>query len=447
MYKNTEHVLDITDFTGDGSGIARLDGYAIFVPGGIPGDTLKVRIVKELKNYAFGKIIEIIKPSQIRVAPRCEAHGKCGGCSMQAVSYEGQLEFKRKKVQDAIQRIGGFENVCVDTIISGKSACNYRNKAQYPVASDGTELYAGFYAPHSHRVVRADECMLQDKRITEIVNAVTDWANKNGISAYDEQTHRGILRHICVRAGKEEAILTIVTTSHIKYPETLTDMITERFPYVKGIVESINKDVTNVIYGKKERILFGVPYIYDRIGEMKYKVHYKSFYQVNSQTTELLYQKALEFASPDKNTSVFDLYCGTGTISLFLASYAKKVIGIEIVPEAVADAKENAVLNNIDNAEFYCGAAESVAPKLIANGETADIVVLDPPRKGCDDALIRAIGGMKPQKIVYVSCDCATMARDAKKLSEYGYGIAKAVACDQFPYTAHVETVALLSQI
>jgi len=444
MYKNTEHTVKITALSSEGAGIAKIDGYTVFIPSAVPGDTVRMLVVKENKSFGYGKLLEIISPSPKRTTPRCEVFGKCGGCSLQSLSYEAQLEFKRKKVEDALKRIGGFKEVSVTEVIGSKEIYHYRNKAQYPVTEENGVIKKGFYAPHSHRVVPCGKCSLQDKRSSEIATFVSDWATQNKVSAYDEKTGRGVLRHICIRAGKDEAVLTLVTAKPLRNTDGLVNGINKKFPFVTGIVENHNSSKTNVIYGEKDTVLYGVPYIYDFIGDIKYKVHYKSFYQVNPYTTKLLYEKALEFAMPNKTENVFDLYCGTGTISLFLAKKAKSVIGIEIVEAAVINAKENATLNNIENAVFYSGEAEKKAPELIESGVTADVVVLDPPRKGCGEKLLTAIGKMKPKRIVYVSCDAATMARDAKILSEYGYGIKDVAVVDQFPQTCHVECCLLL---
>ena len=447
MYKNTEHVKKIEALTSDGDGIARIDGYTVFIPSAVVGDTVRFLVVKENKRFGYGKLLEIISPSPDRVQAKCPVFSKCGGCSLQAMSYDSQLEFKRKKVEDSLIRIGGFKDAKVCDIIKSEPCYYYRNKAQYPAAQFPDGLRAGFYAPHSHRVVPTSECALQNETSNAIINSCVEWLNKNNIPAYDENLKRGIVRHICIRSGKEETTLVFVVTKPIANSKSLVSFLTEKFPRICGIIENYNKAETNVIYGEKDKVLFGMPYIIDSIGKLKYKIHYKSFYQVNPYTTLPLYEKALELSGADKTKTVFDLYCGGGTISLFLAKKAKSVIGIEIIPEAVENARENAKLNKIENATFYCGAAEEVAPRLIKEGYTADIVVLDPPRKGCDEKLIEAVGKMKPEKIVYVSCDCATMARDAKKLSEYGYKLMYAALADQFPQTSHVEAVILLQQL
>lgn len=445
MYKNTEHIVTFTAFGNDGEGICKIDSFTVFVPNAVKGDKAKILIIKEKKNYGYGKLLEIIEPSPLRTAPVCDIFGKCGGCSMQGVSYEAQLDYKSNKVLEALRRIGGFKDAEISSVTGSCPSLNYRNKAQFPVVQTEDGMKAGFYAPHSHRVVVPSECALQDKRINEIVNFVCNWANEMGIRAYDEIAKSGLLRRICVRCGKDEAVVVLVATKRLPYIETLPKKLTEKFPFVKGLVINLNKNETNTIYGEKDIVVYGEPYIIDSIGDIKYKVHYKSFYQVNPYTTAPLYEKALSLADPKGEETVYDLYCGTGSISLFLAKKAKSVIGIEIIPDAVENAKENARLNDMENVEFYCGKAEEVAPKLIKTGKIAGTVVLDPPRKGCDEALLSAIAEMSPKKIVYVSCDCATMARDAKFLAEKGYELKEIHVFDQFPHTSHVESVALLT--
>ena len=448
MYKNTIHTVTISALSSEGAGIAHLEnGLTVFVPCAVTGDTAEVLIIKETKSYAVAKLLSIKEPSSERTSPPCPIFQKCGGCDLQSLNYDAQLEFKKDKVLSALQRIGGFEGAAIGSVTGSREIFFYRNKAQFPVAEENGRLVLGFFAPHSHRVVPTRSCCLIDKRITEIANFIIDFANENRVTSFDERTLKGELRKICIRAGKAEAVVVLVCARHIKAFEKLTEALRLKFPIIKGVVENFNSSPSNTIYSDKDRILFGTPYITDSIGNIKYKIHYRSFYQVNPYTTELLYEKVRELCGDCSDKTVFDLYCGTGTIGLFLAKSVKKLVGVEIVPEAVINAKENAALNSVSNAEFYCGAAEKIAPALIKNSYSADIVVLDPPRKGCGEDLLRAIGKMSPEKIVYVSCDPATMARDAKKLSEYGYALSESHIFDQFPQTNHVETVVMLSQL
>ena len=445
MYKNTTHIVDITAFSSEGSGIAKIDGYTVFVPSAVLGDKAEILVVKENKNFGYGKLLRVLEPSSLRSDAPCPLSQKCGGCDLQSVSYDGQLEFKRKKVENAIVRIGGFNGFRVLEIVASECIYNYRNKAIYPVSEENDKVVCGFYAPHSHRVIPTRDCILADIRTTEIANFITDWATKNDICVFDEQNAKGTLRKICVRTGKDEAVVVLVCGKPMKKSSELTKELVSRFPFITGVVENYNESRTNTIYGDSDKILYGRPYIYDSIGDVKYKIHYRGFYQVNPYTTKLLYDKVKSYCKDSKDKNVFDLYCGSGTIGLFLANDVKSVTGIEVVPESIENAKENAQLNSITNAEFFCGKSESVMPKLLKEGKRPDIVVLDPPRKGCEENLLTAVASVMPEKIIYVSCDCATMARDLRILCENGYTLKEATAFDQFPQTCHVECVALLT--
>ncbi len=445
--KNDILTLDITAVGSEGQGIARReDGYTLFVPGAVLGDRVKILVVKENKSYGYGKLIEVISPSPNRVEAPCGVFGKCGGCTMLTTAYPLQLEIKEKRVRDALERIGGLSSPKVLKCFGSDPCFGYRNKAQYPAAEKDGRLTAGFYAPNSHRVVESADCALQDPRITEIVSFIVSAANELKIPAYDEKSGRGCLRHIYARCGRDESIVAFVSARENKNFKLLAEKTAERFPYIKGIVLNINPKATNIILGDREKLLFGKSYITDKIGDVSYKVSYRSFYQVNPYTTPALYEKAAEYCALTGKETVFDLYCGAGTIGLFLAFGAKKVIGVEIVPEAVENAKENAALNGIENAEFYCGKAEDVCPELIRRGEHADVVVLDPPRKGCERDLLEAVAKMSPEKVVYVSCNPSTLARDCAVLDEMGYSLSEAAPFDQFPHTGHVECVVLMSR-
>lgn len=445
MYKNTKHTVTIEANGTGGEGIARIDGYTVFVPYAVRGDTAEILIVKENKSFGYGKLLKITTPSELRAAPVCPLFGICGGCDLQHLSPSAQSDFKREKVHSAVSRIGGFETVSVCPTVTGEKTLEYRNKAQYPVSADNGSAVRGFYAPRSHRVVPCKKCFLQDSRTEELTDFIVSWINDKGIPVYSEESGKGLVRKICVRTGKDEAVAVIVTAGKIKGIGELAQSLHKKYPFVKGLVENYNAQRTNTIYGEHDSVVFGVPYIHDSIGNITYRVHYKSFYQVNPYTTKLLYDKVRALCADSGDKTVFDLYCGTGTISLYIADCVKNVIGIEIVPEAVENARRNAEINKIGNASFYCGAAEKTALELIANGVGADIVIVDPPRKGCEKALVEAVGKMRPEKIIYVSCDCATMARDCAVLRGYGYEMTECTPFDQFPQTAHVETVVLLS--
>ncbi len=434
----------------DGSGVARFDGYTVFVKGAVIGDECKIQITKRNKTYGFGKIIEISKPSASRVEPVCPQFEECGGCTLLHTDYSTQLILKRETVHNAVTRIGGFENVTIHDTVPSVPAFNYRNKSQYPVGGTASNVKIGFYAPRSHNVIDSKSCAIENPDARLIIDAFRKWMTDFNISPYSEDNHTGTIRHIYSRIGESIMIVIVSRTREIEHTDELKNALLA-LPLSKpigGITVNINSARTNTILGKYDYTLYGEKFIYAKIENLTYKVNYKSFFQVNPHTTNLLYQKALDLCSLTGNETVFDLYCGIGTISLFLAQKAKKVIGIEIVPEAVDDARENADINSISNALFYCGAAEDVCPPLIKAGEKADVVVVDPPRKGCDEKLLDAIGKMSPEKIVYVSCNVSTFARDAKILREkYGYKLDEVFPFDQFPHSMHVECVALMTKV
>ncbi len=445
--KNDILTVTVSAVGSEGEGIARReDGYTYFVPGVLPGDTIRILVLKETKSYGYGKLLEVISPSINRVEPSCPVFGKCGGCSLLNCNYGFQLELKRKSVSDAIRRIGGFYETVVRPCIGSEPNQGYRNKAQYPVADTEMRLGFGFYAPHSHRVVPFEECCLQNPLLNEIAAQIGNWANEAGITAYNEESGKGCLRHIYVRSGKTEVMAILVAAFRPKEISALADKLREKFPNLVGLVLNINSKKTNTILGEKQDIIWGRDYIFDTIGHIRYKINYKSFYQVNPYTTEKLYACTKELCALTGSETVFDLYCGAGSIGLYLADKAKKVIGIEIIPEAVENAKENARINGIENAEFYCGKAEELCPKMAAGSARADVVVLDPPRKGCDHKLLEAAAKLDPERIVYVSCNPSTMARDCALLRELGYEMRDITPFDQFPHTAHVECVVLMSR-
>lgn len=432
----------------DGSGIAKNDGYTVFVKGAVLGDECKIQITKANKSYGFGKILEIVKPSPHRVEPICPSFKECGGCTLLHTDYAQQLKIKQDTVFNALTRLGGFEGIKVHETVPSTPCFNYRNKSQYPVSGKCGKVKIGFFAPRSHTVINTSSCAIENEISRAIIDTFRLWMEKYSIDPYNEEKHTGTIRHIYSRVGENVMVVIVSRTRDIQHLDKLKDMLLalDLSKPIGGIVVNINSQKTNTILGKYDYTVYGEKFIYAKIDNIKYKVNYKSFFQVNSYTTPLLYKKALDLCNLSGNETVFDLYCGIGTISLFLAEKAKKVIGVEIVPEAIEDAKENARLNNINNAEFYCGASEEICPALIKAGEKADIVVVDPPRKGCDEKLIEAIGKMAPEKIVYVSCNVATLARDAKILHEkYGYELNEAFPFDQFPHSMHVESVAVLT--
>lgn len=445
--KNQTYTMSITDIGTNGEGIGRIDGYTVFVEGALPEEVIKVLIVKTKKHFGYGKLLEILEPSPYRVTPACPVAAKCGGCQLQHLSYEGQLAFKTKKVKDHLERIGGFSGISVGYAKGMEEPWRYRNKAQFPVGGKTGEPEIGFYAKRSHRIIDTPVCMLQNEVNDRIVKIIRAFLAEYEIPLYDETIHRGLVRHILTRIGRRTGeIMVCLVVNGRKLPHC--DVLVEHLREIEGmtsIVLNVNTDQTNVILGTEVHVLWGKETIRDYIGDVQFEISPLSFYQVNPLQTQVLYQTALDFAELEGNETVLDLYCGIGTISLFFAQKAKHVFGVEIVPEAIADAKRNATLNSMNNADFAVGAAEDVIPRLYEEkGITADVVVVDPPRKGCDSVLLDTIAAISPKKVVYVSCDSATLARDLAYLCPKGYTIEKVQVVDMFPHTVHVETVVSL---
>jgi len=446
--KNDIIELDITDITDEGNGVGRNDGIAVFVPFSAVGDKLSVKIVKTQKTYAYGIIDKIIVPSEDRIESNCPVFKKCGGCSLRHISYKSELSVKDNMVRNAFKRIGGIEPI-FEEILGCDETDYYRNKAQYPVSKIDGKAVFGFYAQRSHRVIPFADCRLQPEIFAEISKKVLEIAVKKGISPYDETTNTGLLRHIFLRRGYHsgEIMLCLVVRKNCKREiKSLANDIVPLYPEIKTVVMNINPDKTNVIMGKETEAIYGDGFIYDEMCGNKIKLAPEAFYQVNTKQAERLYEIASEYADLKGDETLLDLYCGAGTIGLSMAKRVKKLIGVEIIPEAIENAKENAIRNNIDNAEFICGDAGKVASELIGKGIRPDVIVLDPARKGCDDVALDAIIKMNPQKIVYISCNPATCARDLKILSENGYKTEKARAVDMFPRTNHCECVVKLTK-
>lgn len=448
--KNDILTVTIEDMGHDGEGIGKADGYTLFVKDAVIGDVIEAKIMKARKNYAYARLMRILEPSLHRVDPACPTARPCGGCQLQMMEYPEQLRFKQKKIEGNLKRIGGFEEIPMEPIVGMEHPFRYRNKAQFPVGTDKDgNLVTGFYAGRTHDIISSRDCLLGVKENQQVLDAVLGWMEANQIPAYNETTGKGLVRHILIRYGfrtGELMVCLVINGDRVPAQEALV----ERLCGISGmtsITTSTNKERTNVIMGNKIRTLWGTPYISDFIGEVKYQISPLSFYQVNPVQTEQLYGLALEFAGLTGKETVWDLYCGIGTISLFLAQKAEKVYGVEIVPAAIEDARRNARLNGIDNAEFFVGKAEEVLPRMYEAGEArADVIVVDPPRKGCDAALLETLVKMQPEKIVYVSCDSATLARDLKWLCERGYEVKRVRGVDMFPMTVHVETVCLLGK-
>ena len=448
--KNDLATVTITDMGHDGEGIGKIDGYTLFVKDTVIGDTAEVKIMKAKKNYAYARLMRLITPSDRRTDPVCPYARQCGGCQIQELKYEEQLRFKEEKIRENLTRIGGFSEVPMEPIIGMENPYHYRNKAQFPVGTDKNgNLITGFYAGRTHTIIHNTRCYLGAEQNEEILNCVLEYMRENKISAYNETTGQGLVRHILIRCGfktGEWMVCLVINGRRLPAAEKLTEKLC-RIKGMTSITYSANMERTNVIMGKEIRPVWGKNYITDYIGEIQYQISPLSFFQVNPVQTERLYGTALEYAGLTGKETVWDLYCGIGTISLFLAQKAKMVYGVEIIPQAIEDAERNAGINGIENAQFFVGKAEEVLPeKYEKEGVHADVIVVDPPRKGCDEALIRTMVEMQPEKIVYVSCDPATLARDLKRICEGGYEIRRVRGVDMFPETVHVETVVLLSK-
>ena len=447
--KNDLVTLEIEDCGIDGEGIGKADGFTVFVKDAVIGDTVTAKIIKAKKNYGYGRLMEVLKPSPYRVEPKCEFARQCGGCQLQALSYDQQLVFKTNKVKGHLERIGGFTDIPMEPIIGMDELFHYRNKAQFPVGRNKEgKIVTGFYAGRTHNIIENRDCALGVAENKEVLDRVIAHMEKYGIEPYNEATGKGLVRHVLIRYGyftKEVMVCLILNGNKILKEEQLVKSLCE-IPGMTSITINVNKKHSNVILGEEIRLLWGQEYITDRIGDISYQISPLSFYQVNPMQTQKLYAKALEYADLHGEETVWDLYCGIGTISLFLAQKAKFVRGVEIVPAAIENAKENAKLNGLENTEFFVGKAEEVLPREYKkNGVYADVIVVDPPRKGCDETLLETMIEMNPERIVYVSCDSATLARDLKYLCERGYELRKVCPVDQFGMTVHVETVVLLS--
>ena len=448
--KNDLVTLEIEDCGIDGEGIGKADGFTVFVKDAVIGDTVTAKIIKTKKNYGYGRLMEVLKPSPYRVEPKCEFARQCGGCQLQALSYDQQLVFKTNKVKGHLERIGGFTDIPMEPIIGMDELFHYRNKAQFPVGRNKEgKIVTGFYAGRTHNIIENRDCALGVAENKEVLDRVIAHMEKYGIEPYNEATGKGLVRHVLIRYGyftKEVMVCLILNGNKLPKEEQLVKSLCE-IPGMTSITINVNKKCSNVILGEEICLLWGQEYITDRIGDISYQISPLSFYQVNPMQTQKLYAKALEYADLHGQETVWDLYCGIGTISLFLAQKAKFVRGVEIVPAAIENAKENAKLNGLENTEFFVGKAEEVLPREYKkNGVYADVIVVDPPRKGCDETLLETMVEMNPERIVYVSCDSATLARDLKYLCERGYELRKVCPVDQFGMTVHVETVVLLSQ-
>ncbi|WMJ90525.1 23S rRNA (uracil(1939)-C(5))-methyltransferase RlmD [Anaerocolumna sp. MB42-C2] len=448
--KNDELIIEIEDIGSDGEGIGKYQGYTLFVKNALPGDKVRVKAMKCKKNYGYARLVEVMEVSPHRVTPKCKIADKCGGCSLMHLSYERQLLYKQNKVKNCLERIGGFTEVPLEPIIGMEEPYYYRNKAQFPVGKnkDG-KVVIGFYAGGTHSIIDTGHCFIQAKGNDNLIKIIRLFIEKYDISVYEEEKQKGVIRHILTRIGYvtgEIMVCIVINGNELPHQDKLVQQLKE-IPGMTSISLNINKANTNVILGDKVINLWGQPFITDYIGEIKYQISPLSFYQVNPQQTKLLYETALEFADLHGDETVWDLYCGIGTISLFLACKAKMVYGVEIIPQAIEDARRNAEINQITNAEFFVGAAEDILPeKYKENNIYAEVIVVDPPRKGCEESLLDTIVTMAPKKVVYVSCDPATLARDLRYLCDRGYELMKVQAVDQFAHTGHVEAIILMTR-
>ncbi len=445
--KNKEYVVEIIDNGFEGEGIAKINDFTIFVPNAIKGEKVKILIVKVLKSYGYGKIIDLLERSIDRVKSDCDTYKRCGGCSLRHIKYEKTLEMKQNAVQSLVNKI--LKNkIEVQKTLGMENPYYYRNKAQYPVGKNSEgKAQIGVFANRTHEIIPIQECYIQNKKSQEVAKIVIEFINANNISVYNEKTRKGLVRHIVTKVGvktNEIMCVLVINGKEIPKEKELVTEVTKKFPEVKTIVKNINTQNTNVVMGKENIVIYGSGYIKDQLGKYIFKISPHSFYQVNPIQAENLYNIGVQAANISKNDIVFDLYCGIGTISLFMAQYAKKVYGIEIVEQAIQDAKENAKINNIENAEFIAGDVENVLDDLInVKKVIPDVIMIDPPRKGMDNKSVENILNIKPKKLVYISCNPATLVRDLAKFEEE-YEVKTIKPVDMFPFTSHVECVAVL---
>ena len=444
LAKNQEHTVTIEGYGEGGMGVARIDGRVVFVHGALRGEKCRVLILKTLKSVAFAKVLEVIEPSSERITPDCPYFPRCGGCTYRHIRYEEELRLKRQRVQDNLSRIGGSD-VTVEEILGARDTLRYRNKAQYPVSKDGA---VGFYRARTHEVIECEHCLLVKPEADAAAEALREYMQSCRIAGYDEKTGRGLVRHLYIRsnAAGESLVCVLVNGDKLPKEDRLVTLLRDACPKCTGIVLGTNTKKGNVILGDHYRTLWGSDRLEDTLCGKTFRLSVPSFYQVNRVQAERLYAKAIEFAGLTGQETVLDLYCGAGTITLALSDHAKKVLGAEIVPEAIDDARENAARNGVKNAEFFCGDASDVAKKLARENLRPDVVTVDPPRKGLAADVVESIAEMQPGRVVYVSCDSATMARDVKRLADLGYTAQRACAVDMFPRADHIETVVLLSK-
>ena len=449
--KNKHYEIEITGISSDGNGIGNIDGFAVFVPMTAVGDVLEIVVVKVLSRYAIGRALKILKESPTRQIPVCPVYKRCGGCHLQHIKYGEQLKIKKDFIESAMQRIGGFDGFRCEEILGMEVPKRYRNKCVFPIGSDKNgKLVSGFYAKRSHEIIPVDDCVVGAKINGDIVSAVKEYMSDNNVKPYDEENHKGTVRRVFIRDARMSGeIMVVISINGRDLPKkkALIDKLNKLSNRIVSVYINFNEDKTNIVLGRENKLIYGKPTIEDTLCGINFRISPHSFYQINPYMTERLYKRALDYAEISRDDIVLDVYCGIGTISLAASRLAKRVIGIEIVKQAVSDAKENAKNKNIANAEFYADSAENAVPKLIEAGLKPDVVILDPPRKGSDEATLRAIADVQPKRIVYISCNASTLARDAKFLSELGYTPTKCSGADLFSHTNHVEAVVQLCAI
>ena len=446
--KGKEYNIHIESLGTSGEGVGRIDGFTVFVEGGLPGEDLLIRITEVKKNYAAADLLKIINASHDRVKPPCEIYRECGGCQLQHLSYEGQLMAKQQQVKDAMERIGHLKNLPVLPTIGAKEPWNYRNKVAFPVGRDRGRTIIGCFAQGTHKIIDSSDCMIQDKINNDAISAVREVIDKLNIPVYDEDRHTGVMRHVVARTGEKGQLMVVLVTAtkQLSREKEIIKMLRSRLTQMVSLQQNIQTYRNNVILGRETKLLWGRPTIKARLGKFSFNVSARSFFQVNTKQAEVLYDKALEFAQLTGKETVIDAYCGTGTISLYLAQKARKVYGVEIVSPAIKDAEKNARENKVKNAEFIVGDCTKVMPRLFKQGVRPDVIVVDPPRAGCTEVVLKTFANMQPKRIVYVSCNPATLARDLEILDKLGYKAEKVQPVDMFVASSHVECVTIINK-
>lgn len=450
LQKNEVREGKVIDLTHEGHGVVKLDRYPIFIPNALIDETIEYKVIKVKKNFAIGKLLDIKVQSNQRVEPPCVYYYKCGGCQLQHLSYQAQLAMKKEQVINLFHRKANFENTIIHDTIGMETPWRYRNKSQIPVGkNEDNDAIMGFYRQRSHQIIDMDECLIQDTKHQDVMNHVKQWCNELNVSIYDERKKAGLMRHVVIRTGHYTGDLMVIFVTNgkkFKQSDIMTQKLIEAFPNIKSVKHNINNTHSNVIMGDVSHTLYGVDQIEDTLSDITFKISDQSFYQINSTQTEKLYQRAIEYADLQSEETVLDTYCGIGTIGLYMAPKAKHVYGVEVVPEAIEDAKKNATINQFENTTFVCGKAEEVILKWKAQGIKPDVVMVDPPRKGCDESFLDTLLELNPRRIVYISCNPSTQQRDAQHLATQ-YELTQITPVDMFPHTTHVETVAQFDRI